>query len=71
VGKCRIRPWPGKNSSAALGTTKARAPRKDRYGSKPTRTHIQTLALLCFRKVTVPSLHETPHETPIIRLIGS
>jgi hypothetical protein len=35
VGKCRIRPWPGKNNSAALGITKAWAPRKDRYGSKP------------------------------------
>ena len=36
MGKCRIRPWLGEDNAAALGTTKTRTPRKNRYGSKPT-----------------------------------
>ena len=35
MGKCRIRSWFGEDNAAVFGTTKARTPRKDRYGSKP------------------------------------
>ena len=35
MGKCRIHPLLGESKAAGLGTTKARTPRKDRYGSKP------------------------------------